>query len=63
MLMRSNGGRFWKSGGIGEYMVKKDIILGHESSGVVVSVGSAVTNVKEGDRVRWELSTFRDEHC
>lgn len=27
------------------------IVLGHENSGVVAKVGSAVTNVKEGDRV------------
>ena len=45
---------YWQRGRIGEYVVKDPMVLGHESSGVVVSVGSAVSNLKAGDRVALE---------
>ncbi|PIK62178.1 putative sorbitol dehydrogenase isoform X1 [Apostichopus japonicus] len=45
---------FKKHGGIGEYMVKKPLILGHESSGTVSAVGPGVQNLKVGDRVAIE---------
>lgn len=42
---------FWQHGRIGPTMVVEDEhILGHESSGVVVKVGSGVKNLKVGDR-------------
>ncbi|XP_052865072.1 sorbitol dehydrogenase-like [Anopheles cruzii] len=41
-------------GGFGDYKLKEPLVLGHEGSGVVVGVGSAVTNLKVGDRVAIE---------
>ncbi|GMM35353.1 L-iditol 2-dehydrogenase [Saccharomycopsis crataegensis] len=41
-------------GETGPFVVKSPMVLGHESSGVIVEVGSAVTNVKVGDRVAVE---------
>lgn len=45
---------FWKTGRIGDCCVTHDIILGHESAGQVVAVGSNVTNFTVGDRVSIE---------
>ena len=45
---------YYTDGGIGDFKVKKPMILGHESSGIIVEVGSNVTNVKVGDRVALE---------
>jgi len=42
---------YYKEGKIGDFVVKEPIVLGHEFSGVVSAVGSAVSKVKEGDRV------------
>jgi len=38
----------------GGYEVKKPIVLGHESAGVIVEVGEGVTHLKKGDRVAVE---------
>ena len=45
---------FFTDGKIGDFVVKKPMILGHESAGIVAEVGSKVTNVKVGDRVAME---------
>lgn len=45
---------FFTHGSIGDFVLKAPMILGHESSGVVVEVGKAVTLVKAGDRVAIE---------
>lgn len=45
---------YWTWGGIGDFVVKKPMILGHEASGKVAKIGSAVTNLKVGDRVSIE---------
>ncbi|GAB7353252.1 hypothetical protein MBLNU459_g3762t1 [Dothideomycetes sp. NU459] len=45
---------YWTDGAIGDFVVKKPMVLGHESSGVVEEVGSAVTAVQVGDRVTME---------
>jgi D-xylulose reductase len=42
---------YYVHGGIGDYIVKKPMVLGHEGSGTIVEVGSAVTSLKVGDRV------------
>jgi len=42
---------YYRNGRIGSFIVKDPLILGHECSGEVVSVGNAVSNVKAGDRV------------
>ena len=45
---------YWQRGRIGDFILNSPIILGHESSGTVVEVGSKVKNVKPGDRVAIE---------
>ncbi|KAI0008999.1 GroES-like protein [Xylariaceae sp. FL0662B] len=45
---------YWQRGNIGDFVLKSPIVLGHESAGVVVEVGSKVKNVKVGDRVAIE---------
>lgn len=55
---------YYKQGAIGQFIVKSPMVLGHESSGVVAEVGSAVKNVKVGDRVAIEPgipSRYSDE--
>ena len=42
---------YYVHGGIGDYIVREPMVLGHEGSGTVVEVGGAVTNLKVGDRV------------
>lgn len=45
---------YYAHGKIGDFVLTKPMVLGHESSGVVVEVGSKVTKVKVGDRVAIE---------
>ena len=45
---------YWLDGRIGHFVVEKPMVLGHESAGVVVDIGSKVTTLKEGDRVAME---------
>lgn len=45
---------FFIDGYIGENYVKEPMVLGHESSGVIAEVGSAVTTLKKGDSVSLE---------
>ncbi|KAG7728255.1 hypothetical protein KL948_004122 [Ogataea haglerorum] len=47
---------YWQKGRIGKFVFEKgmDMILGHESSGVLVEVGDAVKGLKVGDRVAIE---------
>ncbi|QBO35677.1 NAD(P)-dependent alcohol dehydrogenase [Periweissella cryptocerci] len=45
---------YYDTGHIGDFVVKKPLILGHESSGVVVAVGDEVSKLKRGDRVAIE---------
>ncbi|QKX52983.1 uncharacterized protein TRUGW13939_00054 [Talaromyces rugulosus] len=45
---------YWQHGRIGRYIVEAPIVLGHESSGVVVKCGSAVGGLSIGDRVMLE---------
>ncbi|OXG49841.1 hypothetical protein J010_04757 [Cryptococcus neoformans] len=56
---------FWKSGRIGDCCVTHDIILGHESSGHIVEVGSEVHDFKVGDRVSIEpgVSCWECDMC
>ncbi len=48
---------YWEHGRIGDFVVTKPMVLGHESAGTIVEVGSAVKNVKVGDRVALEPGT------
>ncbi|KAG0709736.1 chaperonin 10-like protein [Suillus ampliporus] len=45
---------FFVHGRVGNFVVEKPMVLGHEAAGVVSKVGSRVTNVKVGDRVAME---------
>lgn len=45
---------YWEHGAIGDFVVKSPMVLGHESSGVIEEVGSAVKTLKVGDRVAME---------
>ncbi|KAK5688345.1 hypothetical protein LTS10_000323 [Elasticomyces elasticus] len=45
---------FWKTGGIGDSVIRGDLGLGHESSGIVIKTGSNVKRLKVGDRVALE---------
>lgn len=56
---------FWKSGRIGDCCVTHDLILGHESAGQVIEVGSNVMNFKIGDRVSIEpgVSCWECKFC
>ncbi|XHG01697.1 hypothetical protein AWENTII_005066 [Aspergillus wentii] len=45
---------YWQRGRIGDFVLESPIVLGHESSGTVVEVGSAVKNLTVGDRVAVE---------
>ncbi|KAJ5087062.1 hypothetical protein NUU61_008369 [Penicillium alfredii] len=42
---------YWQRGRIGDFILESPIVLGHESSGTVVEVGSAVKDLHVGDRV------------
>ncbi|HET9598922.1 MAG TPA: NAD(P)-dependent alcohol dehydrogenase, partial [Anaeromyxobacteraceae bacterium] len=45
---------YYTHGRIGPFVVKDPMVLGHEASGKVVEVGSAVKDLKVGDRVCME---------
>ena len=45
---------YWTHGSIGHFIVKAPMVLGHESAGTVVEVGSGVSTLKVGDRVALE---------
>ncbi|KIY02415.1 uncharacterized protein Z520_02553 [Fonsecaea multimorphosa CBS 102226] len=45
---------YWQHGRIGHFVVKEPMVLGHESAGTVLEVGSGVKTLKKGDRVAME---------
>jgi len=45
---------YYKHGRIGDFVVRKPIILGHEASGIIEELGSEVAGLKVGDRVAVE---------
>jgi D-xylulose reductase len=45
---------YYTHGAIGPFVVREPMILGHEAAGEVVEIGSAVTELKPGDRVCME---------
>ncbi len=45
---------YYTHGGIGPYVVREPMILGHEAAGVITEVGVEVINLKVGDRVCME---------
>ncbi|CAB3397905.1 unnamed protein product [Caenorhabditis bovis] len=56
---------YWTHGAIGNFIVKKPMIVGHETSGVVAGLGENVKNLKIGDRIAMEpgLPCKNCEHC
>ncbi|KAF2401576.1 sorbitol dehydrogenase 2, partial [Trichodelitschia bisporula] len=56
---------YWSHGRIGDFIVKAPMVLGHESAGIVHSVGSAVRSLSPGDRVALEpgIPCRRCERC
>lgn len=53
------------NGRIGDFVVKKPMIIGHEASGVVAKLGKSVTNLQVGDRVAIEpgVPCRTCDHC
>lgn len=45
---------YWEHGAIGHFKVKDPMVLGHESAGTVIRVGSAVKSLAAGDKVAIE---------
>lgn len=45
---------YYQNGRNGIYQIRNSLVLGHEASGVIVGVGSDVSNLKVGDRVAVE---------
>ncbi|KAJ2903110.1 alcohol dehydrogenase -like domain-containing protein [Zalerion maritima] len=45
---------YWEHGRIGHFVVESPMVLGHESAGTVVAVGSAVKTLVPGDRIALE---------
>ena len=45
---------YYTHGAIGPFVVRAPMILGHEAAGVIIEVGSAVNELKVGDRVCME---------
>jgi len=45
---------YYTHGRIGDFIVNEPMILGHESSGIVVETGANVKNIKPGDKVCME---------
>ncbi|KAJ4946865.1 hypothetical protein JOQ06_008908 [Pogonophryne albipinna] len=51
---------FWQNGRIGDFVVTKPMVLGHEAAGRVMKVGSEVKHLKVGDRVAIEPGVPRE---
>jgi len=45
---------YWEEGRIGDFILKDPMVLGHESAGTILEVGSAVKSLKPGDRIALE---------
>lgn len=45
---------YWTHGRIGHFVCNGPMVLGHESAGIVTSLGEGVTDLKVGDRVALE---------
>ncbi|XP_074647632.1 sorbitol dehydrogenase-like [Tubulanus polymorphus] len=48
---------YWSDGKHGEFVLTDPLVIGHESSGTVTSIGNGVSHLKIGDRVAIEPAT------
>uniref|UniRef100_A0A3P9J9I1 Sorbitol dehydrogenase n=1 Tax=Oryzias latipes TaxID=8090 RepID=A0A3P9J9I1_ORYLA len=51
---------YWQHGRIGDFVLTKPMVLGHEAAGTVVRIGSQVKHLKVGDRVAIEPGVPRE---
>ncbi|XP_004067075.1 sorbitol dehydrogenase [Oryzias latipes] len=51
---------YWQHGRIGDFVLTKPMVLGHEAAGTVVKIGSQVKHLKVGDRVAIEPGVPRE---
>ncbi|XP_061831219.1 sorbitol dehydrogenase-like [Nerophis lumbriciformis] len=51
---------YWQHGSIGDVVLTKPMVLGHEAAGQVIKVGSAVKHLQVGDRVAIEPGVPRE---
>ncbi|XP_061924934.1 sorbitol dehydrogenase-like [Entelurus aequoreus] len=51
---------YWQHGRIGDFVLTKPMVLGHEAAGRVIKVGSAVKHLQVGDRVAIEPGVPRE---
>ncbi|XP_059802596.1 sorbitol dehydrogenase-like [Hypanus sabinus] len=51
---------FWQEGKLGDFVIKKPLVLGHEASGTVTKVSCGVTHLKVGDKVSIEPGVPRE---
>ena len=54
--------KYWQCGKIGNFILTKPMILGHETSAIVTQVGEGVTTLKVGDKVAVEVG-LPCSHC
>ena len=56
---------YYNEGRIGDFIVKKPIILGHESSGIISGVGKNIKGFKIGDKVSIEpgVPCYKCDYC
>lgn len=47
--------KYWKDGKIGNFILTRPMILGHETSAIVIEVGENVKSLKPGDKVAVEV--------
>jgi L-iditol 2-dehydrogenase len=47
--------KYWREGKIGNFVLKKPMILGHETSAIVIETGEDVKNLSPGDKVAVEV--------
>lgn len=56
---------YFNHGRVGNFIIRKPIILGHERSGIIEEVGNDINNFKKGDRVAIEpgIPCYKCEYC
>lgn len=47
--------KYWQQGKIGDFILTKPMILGHETSAIVIDCGEKVTSLQPGDKVAVEV--------